>query len=286
MTSGLLDRQEKDAFLEWRRGLAECVRVLCPFPPTAYFHNVLRLQETEGFLLTPFERNIEVWRQLWRVLERSHLIVQIVDARNPLRFRCEDLEDYIRDVEGPEGETGTGKGKRKSLLLINKADLLTAQQRCVSAYLTSYLPHNFPASCRWADYFDSRGILYAFFSAANAAALQEARQVALETGRRQETEARPKVDEPAEADGSPEPDSTDREQIPTSPESEEDVEDESDEESMTEEDYFSAEEDEFNQDPRAQILSVLELEDLFLKEAPPLSGERAIFFSFPLSNKL
>lgn len=111
MTPSQLDRQEKDAFLEWRRGLAE-------------------LQEAEGFLLTPFERNIEVWRQLWRVLERSHLIVQIVDARNPLRFRCEDLEDYIQDVEGPEGELGSGKGKRKSLLLINKADLLTAQQRC------------------------------------------------------------------------------------------------------------------------------------------------------------
>jgi large subunit GTPase 1 len=89
----------------------------------------LRLQEEDKFLLTPFERNIEVWRQLWRVLERSHLVVQIVDARNPLRFRCEDLEDYICDVEGPEGEKGTGKGKRRSLLLINKADLLNAQQR-------------------------------------------------------------------------------------------------------------------------------------------------------------
>ena len=90
-----------------------------------------RLQEQENFLLTPFERNIEVWRQLWRVLERSHLVVQIVDARNPLRFRCEDLDSYVRDVEGAEGEQGTGKGKRKSLLLINKADLLTAKQRYV-----------------------------------------------------------------------------------------------------------------------------------------------------------
>jgi len=88
-----------------------------------------RLQEEEKFLLTPFERNIEVWRQLWRVLERSHLVVQIVDARNPLKFRCEDLEFYVQDVEGAEGEAGTGKGLRKSLLLINKADLLTATQR-------------------------------------------------------------------------------------------------------------------------------------------------------------
>jgi len=56
-------------------------------------------------------------------------VVQIVDARNPLRFRCEDLETYIPDVEGTEGEAGTGKGKRRSMLLINKADLLTANQR-------------------------------------------------------------------------------------------------------------------------------------------------------------
>jgi len=56
-------------------------------------------------------------------------VVQIVDARNPLRFRCEDLETYVPDVEGTEGEAGTGKGKRRSMLLINKADLLTANQR-------------------------------------------------------------------------------------------------------------------------------------------------------------
>jgi len=79
--------------------------------------------------MTPFERNLEVWRQLWRVLERSHLVVQIVDARNPLIFRSEDLEAYVKDVEGTEGEKGTGPGKRRSLLLINKSDLLTAKQR-------------------------------------------------------------------------------------------------------------------------------------------------------------
>jgi ribosome biogenesis GTPase A len=99
----------------------------------AQFNHSHRLQDRDKFLLTPFERNIEVWRQLWRVLERSQLVVQIVDARNPLRFRCEDLESYVYDVEGIEGEQGTGRGVRRSLLLINKSDLLTSKQR--SAYL-------------------------------------------------------------------------------------------------------------------------------------------------------
>lgn len=52
-----------------------------------------------------------------------------MDARNPLRFRCEDLESYVHDLEGSEGEAGTGKGNRRNMLLINKSDLLTVEQR-------------------------------------------------------------------------------------------------------------------------------------------------------------
>ncbi|KAI0347833.1 P-loop containing nucleoside triphosphate hydrolase protein [Trametopsis cervina] len=231
MTTAQLDRQEKDAFLEWRRGLAD-------------------LQEGDNFLLTPFERNIEVWRQLWRVLERSHLVVQIVDARNPLRFRCEDLERYVQDVEGAEGEQGTGAGKRRSLLLINKSDLLTAKQRY-----------------QWADYFDAQGVQYAFFSASNAAAIQQARRDALAAQEAQtahEELASDSDDDVAEVQESA-----------TSPSS--DIESSEDEYSDSEEsDYhppFTSPEDdsEESKDPRTKVLSVLELEDLFMKAAPDLS---------------
>lgn len=93
-----------------------------------------RLAETSNLLLTPFERNVQLWRQLWRVLERSQLVVQIVDARNPLGFRCQDLENYVKEIGSDENDeeiTVAGKGKRRSLLLINKADLLTYDQRLV-----------------------------------------------------------------------------------------------------------------------------------------------------------
>jgi ribosome biogenesis GTPase A len=46
--------------------------------------------------MTPFEKNLEVWRQLWRVLERSDAVVQVVDSRDPLFYRSEDLEAYAR----------------------------------------------------------------------------------------------------------------------------------------------------------------------------------------------
>lgn len=127
MTAHQLDRLEKDAFLEWRRELA-------------------MLQENNDLLLTPFERNIEVWRQLWRVVDRSDLVVQIVDARNPMLFRSEDLEHYAKEIDE----------HKRNLLLINKADLMTHKQRKI-----------------WAQFFADNGIRYAFFSAKTALKIVE-----------------------------------------------------------------------------------------------------------------
>ncbi len=124
-----LDTMERESLLTWRRGLAE-------------------LQENNDLLMTPFERNLEVWRQLWRVIERSDLVVQIVDARNPLLFRSEDLEDYVKEVDS----------RKNNLLLVNKADMMTREQRKV-----------------WADYFTEAGIRYKFFSAELAKEMNEAR---------------------------------------------------------------------------------------------------------------
>ncbi|KAF8633007.1 hypothetical protein AX15_001604 [Amanita polypyramis BW_CC] len=225
-TSAALDRQEKAAFLDWRRGLAQ-------------------LQEQDKFLLTPFERNLEVWRQLWRVLERSHLVVQIVDARNPLHFRCEDLESYVHDLEGNEGEAGTGKGSRRNLLLINKADLLTVEQRC-----------------QWADYFERQGIDYAFYSAASVVALQQAREessalLATQRGSNSDASHLPTEGNVSSSKNSSS-DSDNRGQASESGTESEDT-------------YIPFKEATESRDPRAKILSVVELEDLFLQKAPDLS---------------
>lgn len=125
-----LDVLERESFLNWRRGLAE-------------------LQENNDLLMTPFERNLEVWRQLWRVIERSDLVVQIVDARNPLMFRSEDLEHYVKDVDS----------RKENLLLINKADMMTYTQRRA-----------------WANYLKGAKIAYRFFSAQLAKEYNEAQE--------------------------------------------------------------------------------------------------------------
>uniref|UniRef100_A0A8C0UWX0 Large subunit GTPase 1 homolog n=1 Tax=Cyanistes caeruleus TaxID=156563 RepID=A0A8C0UWX0_CYACU len=114
-----LKQAERDSFLEWRRQLAH-------------------LEEEKKLILTPFERNLEFWRQLWRVIERSDIVVQIVDARNPLLFRCQDLESYVKEVSND----------KENMILINKADLLSEEQRAA-----------------WAQFFEKEGVKVVFWSA-------------------------------------------------------------------------------------------------------------------------
>lgn len=130
-TAHELQSKEREEFLEWRRSLA-------------------MLQEVEELMLTPYEKNLEFWRQLWRVVERSDVIVQIVDARNPLLFRCEDLEAYVKEVDF----------KKMNLILINKADFLTEEQRQA-----------------WAKYFTDINLRVAFFSATLAAEKQKIKDI-------------------------------------------------------------------------------------------------------------
>ncbi len=88
--------------------------------------------------VTPFEKNLEVWRQLWRVIERSDLVCQLVDARNPLFYYSTDLEAYARELSPP----------KPMVVIVNKADYLSrAQQR------------------EWARHFEGRRVAVLFFSA-------------------------------------------------------------------------------------------------------------------------
>lgn len=196
-----LDRMERDALLEWRRGLAE-------------------LSENNDLLMTPFERNLEVWRQLWRVIERSDLVVQIVDARNPLLFRSEDLEVYVKHVDP----------RKENLLLVNKSDMMTLEQRKA-----------------WADYFEEAGIAYKFFSASLAKEINEARDL--------EEDADSEEDDEEEEGGSQLAKETQKLDLKAGQAEASDIDDEE------------------AGDERTRILTVEELEELFLQHAPDVEGK-------------
>ena len=59
---------------------------------------------------TPFERNLDVWRQLWRTLERSDCVLLLVDARWPDLYAPPDLlaSRLRRFIASPPPRHGTG----------------------------------------------------------------------------------------------------------------------------------------------------------------------------------
>ena len=226
-----LDERERAGLVEWRRGLAE-------------------VQEDHDLLMTPFERNLEVWRQLWRVIERSDLVVQIVDARNPLLFRSEDLERYVLEVDG----------KKRNLLLVNKADMMTIEQRR-----------------RWAEYFEEAGINFRFFSAHLARESYEARDLVedesdgfLEDQREESNGVSKTGDNKATANAPKELLNSTLAGDKLAEEAEKiQIQDEA-----AEEEKWASEEDleHEDEDDRTKILTVDELEALFLENAPNIEN--------------
>ncbi|KAG0467791.1 hypothetical protein HPP92_017119 [Vanilla planifolia] len=129
MSAEELDVAEKQAFLSWRRSLAS-------------------LEENENLVLTPFEKNLDIWRQLWRVLERSDLLVMVVDARDPLFYYCPDLE-LLRSMNA----------------IVN---LASGNEKLLAIGLNLK---------KWAEYFKANGILFIFWSAKAASAILEGKKL-------------------------------------------------------------------------------------------------------------
>ncbi|GMH80262.1 hypothetical protein TL16_g08474, partial [Triparma laevis f. inornata] len=78
-----------------------------------------------------------VWKQLWRVTERCAIVLQIVDARNPIFYLSADLRVMVEEEMG-----------KKMIIVINKSDYLTSKQRRM-----------------WGAYFAKENIECVFFSA-------------------------------------------------------------------------------------------------------------------------
>lgn len=88
-----IDRRETAAFRTWRERIAAA-------------------QEGAPF----YEHNLETWRQLWRVLERSDVIVIVADIRFPALHFVPDLYHHVADE--------LGKGV---VLALNKCDLVSLE---------------------------------------------------------------------------------------------------------------------------------------------------------------
>ena len=92
-------------------------------------------------MLLRHSKNIEVWRELWRIIDKFNVFLQIFDARNPSFLYAADLENYISEMSD---------GKKDFMLLINKDDFLSPE----------LIKH-------WNEYFKEKFVKHLFFRALN-----------------------------------------------------------------------------------------------------------------------
>jgi len=96
-SSGRLHHREAQAFKQWLDDMRELFADRGGYPPA-------------------FEQNLQVWRQLWRVLERCDVAVMVVDARHPLLHLPPALVYHVACTL-----------KKPLLVVLNKLDTVPAQ---------------------------------------------------------------------------------------------------------------------------------------------------------------
>ncbi|CAO3675763.1 unnamed protein product [Umbelopsis vinacea] len=102
MTKEELEKNEKIQFDNWLNDIYE-----------RYGDTVQNEVDGEKEELSWFEHNLEVWRQLWRVLEISDVILIIIDIRHPVLHLPTTLYRYVTEELG-----------RKVVAVFNKTDLV------------------------------------------------------------------------------------------------------------------------------------------------------------------
>jgi len=90
--------RENEIFLNWRRNLNQIeTDMMKEFKDTlATKKDFLKYKMNK---ITPYEKSIDIWRQLWITVESCELLCIIIDSRNPLFFKNKDLEDYILKLD-------------------------------------------------------------------------------------------------------------------------------------------------------------------------------------------
>ncbi|KAK9103250.1 hypothetical protein Sjap_020504 [Stephania japonica] len=143
-----LDASETQAFLEWRRSLARRKKIR------------LVLVEAKHKPIVP-----SILHEFFCMGPQG--LVMVVDARDPLFYRCPDLEAYAREIDK----------SKQTLLLVNKADLLPLSVRR-----------------KWAKYFHDHGILFLFWSAKVASASLDSKKLNVLGGDEQDTQCSEDID--------------------------------------------------------------------------------------------
>lgn len=119
--SSIIHSDESAALLMLCRWIAQTDETINAWRET----NKLPLPDSEDGILpgpTYYERNIEVWRQLWRVSELSSILMLLLDARCPPLHYPPSLDAYIKSL----------RPARQVILVLTKIDIVG--EECANAW--------------------------------------------------------------------------------------------------------------------------------------------------------
>ncbi|KAF8601025.1 P-loop containing nucleoside triphosphate hydrolase protein [Ceratobasidium sp. AG-I] len=120
MTKNEVEKNEQGQFEKW---IAQTDDTITAWRKT----NMIPLPDSDDRILpapTYYERNIEVWRQLWRVCELSSILMLLLDARCPPLHYPPSLDAYIKSL----------RPARQVILVLTKIDIVG--EECANAWRT------------------------------------------------------------------------------------------------------------------------------------------------------
>ncbi|KAG8709799.1 hypothetical protein FRC08_018044 [Ceratobasidium sp. 394] len=119
MSKKEVEKNEEGLFAKWIAQTDETINTwrqdnIIPSTPNS----------SSGILPAPtyYERNLEVWRQLWRVCELSSILMLLLDARCPPLHYPPSLDAYIKSL----------RPARQVILVLTKVDIVG--EECASAW--------------------------------------------------------------------------------------------------------------------------------------------------------
>ncbi|KAF9015643.1 hypothetical protein BDQ17DRAFT_1386338 [Cyathus striatus] len=112
MSKHEVERNEEGVFKKWLAQMDELTdewQNRDPDSTQSAIQKIISIDQENLSSPTYFERNLEVWRQLWRVTEISQIILVLLDSRCPVLHYPPSLSAYLSD--------------RKVILVLTKVDI-------------------------------------------------------------------------------------------------------------------------------------------------------------------
>ncbi|GAA5922261.1 hypothetical protein JCM1841_001386 [Sporobolomyces salmonicolor] len=106
-----VEKNEEGVFRKWLSETDETLAKLSSFPSSAHDDDPTA---ATAFSPTFYERNLNVWRQLWRTTEISEILLVLIDVRFPLLHYPPSLRTYLHTL----------KPRKPLVLVLTKTDLV------------------------------------------------------------------------------------------------------------------------------------------------------------------